>query len=97
MFILQLEELLPPGAAATPTALLRLGVTAREAEVLFWVAHGKTSPEIALILGTALNTVKKHVGNILLKLGVETRLGAALRAAEILGLPSVTPSAGGEG
>ncbi len=96
MFILQLEEALPPGAAATPTALLRLGVTPREAEVLFWVAHGKTSPEIALILGTALNTVKKHVGNILLKLGVETRLAAALRAAEILGLPSITAT-GGEG
>jgi DNA-binding CsgD family transcriptional regulator len=70
----------------SPASLLCLGLTAREAEVLFWIAHGKTSPEIAIILDAALNTVKKHVQNILLKLGVETRLAAALRATEILGL-----------
>jgi DNA-binding CsgD family transcriptional regulator len=54
--------------------------------VLYWIAHGKTNPEVAIILDAALNTVKKHVQNILLKLGVETRLAAALRATEILGL-----------
>ena len=42
-----------------------------------------------IILDAALNTVKKHVQNILVKLGVETRLAAALRATEILGLPGV--------
>ena len=69
--------------------LQRLGLTMREAEVLYWVAHGKTSPEIALILQAASNTIKKHVQNILLKLGVETRLAAALKAAELLGSNSV--------
>ena len=70
----------------SPASLLRLGLTMREAEVLYWIAHGKTSPEVALILHAALNTVKKHVQNILLKLGVETRLAAALQAADLLGL-----------
>ena len=83
-FMLMLEEhLTNEGSAST---LLRLGLTAREAQVLYWIAHGKTNPEVAIILDAALNTVKKHVQNILLKLGVETRLAAALRATEILGL-----------
>jgi DNA-binding CsgD family transcriptional regulator len=85
-FMLMLEEhLTNEGSAST---LLRLGLTAREAQVLYWIAHGKTNPEVAIILDAALNTVKKHVQNILLKLGVETRLAAALRATEILGLSS---------
>ena len=54
----------------------------------YWIAYGKTSPEIALILEAAHNTIKKHVHHILLKLGVETRLAAPLRAMEILGLQS---------
>ena len=89
-FRLQLEEI--STTANSPASLLRLGLTTREAEVLYWIAHGKTSPEIALILNAALNTIKKHVQNILLKLGVETRLAAALQAAEILGLGSVDPA-----
>lgn len=83
-FMLLLEERAVGGAS--PASLLALGLTARESEVLFWIAHGKTSPEIAIILGATPNTVKKHVQNILIKLGVETRLAAALRAREILGL-----------
>lgn len=68
-----------------PEDLLVLGITPREAEVLFWIARGKTSPEIAVILAAATATVKRHVANLLPKLGVETRLAAALRAMEILG------------
>jgi DNA-binding response OmpR family regulator/DNA-binding CsgD family transcriptional regulator len=86
-FMLLLEERALAGGS--PASLLCLGLTNREAEVLFWIAHGKTSPEIAIILDAALNTVKKHVQNILLKLGVETRLAAALRATEILGMADV--------
>ncbi len=69
----------------TPEALLSLGLTPRETEILFWVAHGKTSPEIGIIVGIAPATVKKHVANITAKLGVETRLAAALKAMEVLG------------
>jgi DNA-binding CsgD family transcriptional regulator len=61
-------------------------LTPRESEVLFWVAQGKTTPDIALMFGNSPATIKKHVENIMLKLGVETRLAAALKAMEFLGL-----------
>ena len=72
--------------APDPSSMLvkALGLTEREAEVLYWVAQGKTSPEIAIILGSALKTVKKHLQRVYEKLGVETRTAAALRASEIL-------------
>ena len=73
-------------SAGSPARLLSLGLTTREAEVLFWVAHGKSNQEVADILQTALGTVKKHVVNILFKTGLETRLIAALHAAELLDL-----------
>ena len=58
--------------------LLSLGLTASQAETLYWVAHGKSNHELALILGRSINTVKKHVANLIVKLGVDTRLMAAL-------------------
>lgn len=70
---------------AHPAMLQSLGLTAREAEVLFWIAHGKSNAEIAGILMNAPATVKKQVQSILLRLGVESRVGAALIAAEKLG------------
>ena len=62
-----------------------LGLTPRVAEVLLWVAQGKTNSDVASILGVSESTVKKHVQEIFEKLGVETRSAAALRALEILG------------
>ncbi len=69
---------------SSPARLLSMGLTAREAEVLFWAAQGKSNSEVATILAMNLSTVKKHVGNILFKTGLESRLVAALRAAELL-------------
>ena len=65
--------------------LQSLGLTAREAEVLLWVAQGKTNPEIGTILGLSPGTVHKHTEHIFEKLGVETRTAAAARAWETLG------------
>ena len=72
--------------APDPSLMLvnALGLTEREAEVLYWVAQGKTSPEIAIILGSALKTLKKHLLRVYEKLGVQTRTAAALQASEIL-------------
>jgi DNA-binding response OmpR family regulator/DNA-binding CsgD family transcriptional regulator len=67
-----------------PKALLALGVTAREAEVLYWISEGKTNPEIAIIIDASLNTVKKHAINLFAKLGVETRTAAARLALGVL-------------
>jgi DNA-binding NarL/FixJ family response regulator len=68
--------------------LLKLGLRPRAAEVLLWVAQGKTNADIATILGISESTVKKHLLEILEKLGVETRSAATLRALEILGSPA---------
>jgi DNA-binding NarL/FixJ family response regulator len=67
--------------------LLALGLTPRVAEVLLWVAQGKTNPEVATILGISEQTVKKHVMEVMARLGVETRTAAALRALEVLSSP----------
>ncbi len=56
------------------------GLTAREAEVLYWVTRGKINRDIADILGASPATVKKHLERILPKLGVETRTAAAALA-----------------
>lgn len=56
------------------------GLTAREAEVLYWVAKGKINRDIADILGASPGTVKKHLERIHAKLGVETRTAAAAMA-----------------
>src|SRR5688572_15134763 len=64
--------------------LMALGLTPRVAEVLLWVAQGKTNADIATILGISEWTVKKHVLEIFEKLGVETRTAAGLRAIEVL-------------
>jgi DNA-binding CsgD family transcriptional regulator len=53
-----------------------VGLTAREREVLTWVARGKTNPEIARLLWLAPSTVAKHLENIYAKLGVKTRTAA---------------------
>lgn len=70
----------PPG----PSALFRLGLTPREAEVLYWIAQGKSNPDIATILNANVRTVHKHVEHIFQKLGVETRNAAMLAALDVL-------------
>jgi DNA-binding NarL/FixJ family response regulator len=65
-----------------------LGLTPRVAETLLWLAQGKTTGEIATILGNSESTVKKHVLEIFDKLGVETRTAAGLRALEVLSSPA---------
>jgi DNA-binding NarL/FixJ family response regulator len=66
------------------TALERLGISPREAEVLLWMAQGKANHDIATILGCTHATVKKHTVHIFGKLGVETRGAAMLIAIEAL-------------
>ncbi len=72
---------------SSPEPLRSLGLTPRVAEVLLWVAQGKTNADIATILGISESTVKKHLLEIFQVLGVETRSAATLRALEALGSP----------
>lgn len=60
-----------------------LGLSARETEVFFWLVEGKRNPEIAGILGLALQTVKDHVSSVLAKLGLESRLAAMRYGLEV--------------
>ncbi|MDB6135534.1 MAG: DNA-binding response regulator [Verrucomicrobiales bacterium] len=69
---------------SSPAPLLSLGLTAREAEVLLWVAQGKANSDVGQVLGMAEKTVKKHLGSIFDKLGVENRSAASLLALEKL-------------
>jgi DNA-binding CsgD family transcriptional regulator len=57
-----------------------LPVTAREHDVLSWVAAGKTDRDIAQILAISPRTVHKHLQHVYCKLGVETRTAAVMRA-----------------
>jgi DNA-binding CsgD family transcriptional regulator len=63
-----------------PRRLAVLGLSRREAEVLAWVAEGKTNGDIATILGTSVRTVEKHLEHVFRKLGVENRTAAMARA-----------------
>jgi DNA-binding NarL/FixJ family response regulator len=64
--------------------LEKLGLSPREAEILLWVAQGKSNYEIGLILQISAATVKKHLVHAYEKLGVESRNAATVRALETL-------------
>ena len=59
-------------------------LTQREAEVLVWIAKGKSNRDIGEILGLSSRTVNKHLEQIYVKLGVENRASAAVKAAAVL-------------
>ena len=79
LIISERRRQVPPGVLAA------LGLSPREAQVLAWVAEGKTNGEIGIILGARPRTVAKHLERIFRKLGVETRTAAA---ASALSLPA---------
>ena len=81
-------ELKPNFESAKP--LEALGITPREAEVLLWIAQGKSNADIGTILGCAENTVKVHTARIFEKLGFENRNAATVRALEVLASPSMS-------
>jgi len=68
--------------AVQPASFESFGLTRREAEVLHWVAQGKSNAAIGTILEISVETVRKHLQHIFDKLGVETRTAAA---AAVLG------------
>jgi len=57
-------------------------LTHRELDVLRWVVDGKTNQEIGAVLGISDKTVEKHLEAIFKKLGVASRVEAAVRAVK---------------
>jgi DNA-binding NarL/FixJ family response regulator len=55
-------------------------MTDREVELLTWAARGKTSAEIAIIVGLSKRTIDFHLDNARIKLGATTRVEAAIKA-----------------
>ena len=78
-YVLMSERLLADGPRPAPR------LTPREREVLAWVAAGKTNREIGAILEASPRTVQKHLERIFVKLGVENRTAAALKARALAG------------
>jgi DNA-binding response OmpR family regulator/DNA-binding CsgD family transcriptional regulator len=71
-------------AAGIEILRARLPITAREAEVLFWLSRGKASRDIGEILTLSPRTITKHLEGIYAKLGVENRTAASIIAAHHL-------------
>ncbi|MBU3068966.1 response regulator [Aestuariicella sp. G3-2] len=65
----------------------KLSLTVREAEVLHWIASGKTNREIGEILSISPRTVNKHLEQVFQKIGVENRTAAASVALKIANEP----------
>jgi DNA-binding NarL/FixJ family response regulator len=73
-------EAMLSGAEAAHAGPPPVPLTDREREVLALIAAGRSNREIAKSLAVAEKTVKTHVSNVLMKLGVQDRTQAALYA-----------------
>jgi DNA-binding NarL/FixJ family response regulator len=73
----------PHLAAQSATQSLAEPISEREIEVLRLLAAGASNQEIADQLIVALNTVKRHVSNIMGKLGAENRAQAVIKARQL--------------
>jgi DNA-binding CsgD family transcriptional regulator len=82
LLLLEEEEL----QSFSISALELLGLTKREAEVLFWIAKDKSNAAIAKAIGCSEGTVRKHLEHLYAKLNVQTRTAAVMVALEKLGL-----------
>ena len=81
----QLIRLVTPKKTRTAEALQQeLGLTKREAQVLYWVSFGKTNWEVAQILTMSPRTVNKHLEQVFKKMDVDNRTAAAAVSIRLL-------------
>lgn len=65
----------PPQKQAVPTGVVPM-LTRRQCDIMDWIAEGKTSAEVAMILEISPRTVEKHLEAVFQRLGVENRVAA---------------------
>jgi DNA-binding CsgD family transcriptional regulator len=68
-----IPRLLGPAVSSDP-------LSDRERECLYWVSEGKTTDEVALILGVSSNTVNSYVTHAIQKMGASNRAMAMATA-----------------
>jgi LuxR family maltose regulon positive regulatory protein len=88
-YLARLRRALDTGLIAPDPGLSGLidPLTGREQEVLTMLAAGRSNQAIARELVVTLDTVKKHVGHVLGKLGAANRTQAVARARELNLIP----------
>jgi DNA-binding NarL/FixJ family response regulator len=81
-----LVEIIRNRLAQSPNAApVQFTLTEREVEALTWAARGKSSNDIAVLMNVSERTVNFHINNVIRKVGVVTRVQAAIQCA-LLGL-----------
>jgi len=81
-YLVRLKE---KGAPSESTVLKQVfALTDREAEVLLWIAKGKSNRDAGAILGCSPRTINKHLEQIYQKLDVENRTAAAMKVIQAL-------------
>ncbi|CAA9217195.1 MAG: hypothetical protein AVDCRST_MAG42-377 [uncultured Chthoniobacterales bacterium] len=81
-WLLVLTEMNP---ALMPSLLQkRFRLTARQAELLYWLSKGRSNREMGIIFSISARTVDKHLQHVFEKLDVENRHAAVVKALEAL-------------
>lgn len=75
LFRLELDRLAPPHPQS------RVELSPRQRQCLSWVARGKTSSDICMILGISRHTVEYHITEAMKVLSVNSRIAAAVIAS----------------
>ncbi|MCU0432197.1 MAG: response regulator transcription factor [Bacteroidia bacterium] len=81
--IVEKEVIVESAQERNEEAIKKLGLSARETEVLELIAKGNSNAEIAAQLFLSLSTVKTHVSNLFVKMDVKSRTQAAEKAKRL--------------
>jgi DNA-binding CsgD family transcriptional regulator len=80
--VVLVETLLEPTLDAEGLAST-FGLTSREVAVAYRLVAAESSKDIAAGLGVSIHTARRHVENVMKKLGARTRLAAVRRILEM--------------